>query len=58
MQVIYDPSVTSAQTIIETVSDLGYEALQWETFDIDATDVKAVNERVVQINIEAMSGYV
>jgi copper chaperone CopZ len=58
MEVVYDPSITSAQTIIKTVTDLGYEALQWETSNIDAPEVKTVNERVVQISIEATCGYV
>jgi hypothetical protein len=58
MEVKYDPSVTSLETIIETVSDLGYEALQWETSDAEASAVKATNERVIQITIDGMLGYV
>ncbi|KAF9513562.1 hypothetical protein BS47DRAFT_1457376 [Hydnum rufescens UP504] len=58
MEVKYDPSVTSLETIIETVSDLGYEALQWETSDAEVSTVKATNERVIQITIDGMLEYV
>lgn len=57
MTVIHDPVVTSVDTIIRKISDIGYEAVQWDTSDVDpdVSPSKAIETtRTVQIKLDGM----